>query len=204
MASRVGAGSRSVRALARSAMPGMQNPHCRPAVAVKQSEICWRSALGRPSSVTMCLPWATRAGMAQVVFGLPSTSATQQPHWPCGLQPSFNEVMPQRSRSTSRKFSPGRVSTRCLIPFSTNSISMMICPHCLRLQWPPQDIQGLVPGLWSSGARACLLAPQQARRSQPRSDSSAVGHCGGRAGSLERRAVRGAKAWLHWLGGLRG
>ena len=47
---------------------------------------------------------ATRpTGVTHETRGLPSTRTVQQPHWPCGLQPSLTERAPRRSRRTSRR-----------------------------------------------------------------------------------------------------
>ena len=51
-------------------------------------------------------PAARRSGVTQATRGWPSTSTVQQPHWPCGLQPSFTERTPKRSRSASASEHP--------------------------------------------------------------------------------------------------
>ena len=95
----------------------MQNPHCKPAVAAKQSAMSEVSSSGRPSSVTTSLPSAFLAFIAQVTTALPPTTARQQPHWPCGEQPSLTLVTPQRFRRTSRSDSSSRGSTSTDLPF---------------------------------------------------------------------------------------
>jgi hypothetical protein len=47
-------------------------------------------------------PAIRRAGVTHATRGAPSTSTVQQPHWPWGLHPSFDERAPRRSRRTSR------------------------------------------------------------------------------------------------------
>ena len=81
-------------ALAGPARPGTRRP--RPA----------RSASGRPSSVVTTRPATRRSGVTQATRGWPSTSTVQQPHWPWGLQPSFTERAPRRSRRASASEQP--------------------------------------------------------------------------------------------------
>src|SRR5205085_752047 len=65
--------------------------------------------LGAPGggvAVVMSRPATRRAGVTHATRGAPSTSTVQQPHWPCGLHPSFGERFPTRSRSTSSSDAP--------------------------------------------------------------------------------------------------
>ena len=65
----------------------------------------------RPSSPPA--PPRGRAGVTHATRGAPSTSTVQQPHWPCGLQPSLTDRTPRRSRSTSSREVPSSgTSTR--------------------------------------------------------------------------------------------
>ncbi len=105
-------------------MPGMQKPHCTPAATANARENRCRSAPDRPSSVKTECPAADTAVIAQVTFACPSTSARQQPHCPCGEQPSLSDRMPHRSRSVSSSDSSARGSTRTGFPFSVNSTAM--------------------------------------------------------------------------------
>ena len=123
ISARVGFGLRSSSHFARSAKPGVQKPHCTPAAAANARPNSARSASGTPSQVRMVAPSAFCAGTAQVVLGLPSTSARQQPHCAWGAQPSLVETTPQRSRSVSSSVSPGAISTRCPTPLSEKAIS---------------------------------------------------------------------------------
>jgi hypothetical protein len=66
----------------------------------------------------MSLPAALATGIAQVVTARPPTSARQQPHCPCGAQPSFTERTPQRSRKVSSSVSSLRGSTSVGWPLS--------------------------------------------------------------------------------------
>ena len=97
-----------------TAAAGLQCGFCIPGIAL------------RAKAITDADPAPTREAIAQVVLGTPLTSARQQPHWPCGLQADFSDVMPQRSRSVSRNDSSGRTSRRWRVPFSTNSINIVM------------------------------------------------------------------------------
>ncbi len=79
-------------------MPGVQKPHWLAPVA--QNAAAHRSAASRPSTVVMRRPATRRAGVTHATRGWPSTSTVQHPHWPWGLQPSFTERTPRRSRRT--------------------------------------------------------------------------------------------------------
>ena len=72
-------------------IPGVQNPHCDPPVATNAAASASRAVGSRPSTVVTERP-ATRAiGVTHATRGSPSTSTVQQPHWPCGAQPSLTE-----------------------------------------------------------------------------------------------------------------
>src|SRR3989304_6862009 len=88
-----------------------------PAAETKAREYRSRSSWSMPSSVRTSLPAAFPAGIAQVTLGLPSTTARQHPHCPCGSQPFLVEVMPHWLRSAWRRDSPGRGSIVLSLPF---------------------------------------------------------------------------------------
>ena len=68
-------------------IPGVQKPHCDAPPAANASAHAAPS--GRPSSVVTSRP-ATRADRRHARdAGLAVDQTVQQPHWPCGLQPSF-------------------------------------------------------------------------------------------------------------------
>ena len=48
-----------------------------------------------PSIVVTSRPATRRTGVTHDTRGSPSTQTVQQPHWPCGLQPSLTERQPQ-------------------------------------------------------------------------------------------------------------
>ena len=88
-------GRRGRRPSSRTMIPGVQKPHWLPPVATSASAHRSRtSAPGRRAVVT-ARPATRRAGVTQATRGAPSTSTVQQPHWPCGLQPSLTERMPE-------------------------------------------------------------------------------------------------------------
>ena len=60
-----------------------------------------RSSGARPAIVVMRRPATRRTGVTHATRGEPSTSTVQQPHWPCGLHPSFGVRAPTWSRSAS-------------------------------------------------------------------------------------------------------
>jgi hypothetical protein len=84
-------------------IPGVQNPHWLAPVAHMVSAQRPRTAASRPSTVVTDRPASRRTGVTQATRGLPSTSTVQQPHWPCGLQPSLTEWQRSCSRSASRR-----------------------------------------------------------------------------------------------------
>ena len=93
-------------------MPGVQKPHWLAPVAQKASaqRVGRRPARRR---VVIARPATRRAGVTQATRGAPSTSTVQHPHWPCGLQPSFAERTPSRSRSTSSSEPPSSATSTC-------------------------------------------------------------------------------------------
>src|SRR6202034_4340775 len=52
-----------------------------------------------------------RTGVTQATRGAPSTHTVQQPHWPCGLQPSLTERQRRSSRSASNRVTPSPTVT---------------------------------------------------------------------------------------------
>ena len=96
-------------------IPGVQNPHWLAPAAVNAS--AQRPASSSPSTLVTCRPATRRAGVTQATRGWPSTKTVQQPHCPCGLQPSLGDRMPRRSRRASSSEQPssgtstGRPST---------------------------------------------------------------------------------------------
>ena len=117
--SRVGIGCWSSRYLARSAMPGMQKPHCTPAASGERAGE--QVAVGRraaPRASGCRVPRPTRRASRRSPSAWPSMSARQQPHCPCGEQPSFSDRIPQRSRSVSSSDSSGAARPSPLLPFS--------------------------------------------------------------------------------------
>jgi hypothetical protein len=101
-------------------IPGEQNPHCDAPEATKQSAHSSRSASDSPSWVTTLRPSACPAFWAHDTTALPSTSTVQAPQEPSGAQPSFTDVAPHTSRSSSSRLMPGRTSASTGAPFSVN------------------------------------------------------------------------------------
>src|SRR5207244_7917202 len=81
-----------------------------------------------PSTVVTVRPSMRATGVTHATRGSPSTSTVQQPHWPCGAQPSFADMTPSRSRNTFKSDSPRSrsASTTTGVPLSTNLISVGI------------------------------------------------------------------------------
>ncbi len=63
-------------------MPGVQNPHWLPPVAVRASAQPEATSGSSPSSVVIDRPAIRRAGVTHATRGAPSTSTVQQPHCP--------------------------------------------------------------------------------------------------------------------------
>src|SRR5450756_2986434 len=80
-----------------------------------------RSPSGTPSSVRTLFPTAFLAGIAQEVFGCPSTSTRHAPHCPWGEQPSFGDVIPAPSRRSSRSDAWSGTSKARAAPLSVSS-----------------------------------------------------------------------------------
>src|ERR1035437_4228784 len=129
-----------MRCFARTTIPGMQNPHCRPPLRVNALAKMSLSFSVKPSRVTTFLPFDIFAGTAQDETALPSTRTVQQPHDPCGAQPSFGEINPACSRRTvisevsssiiAENVSPLRINST----FNFCSVSVwLICVDGLRL-----------------------------------------------------------------------
>ena len=104
----------------RTMIPGVQKPHWLAPVAQNASAQAARSSGASPSSVVMRRPATRRAGVTHATRGAPSTSTVQQPHWPCGLQPSFGERTPRWSRSASRS-EPADSGTTTTSPSTSSS-----------------------------------------------------------------------------------
>ena len=92
-------------------IPGVQKPHCDPPVARKASAKPSRTAGSRPSIVITDRPATRATGVTHATRGSPSTSTVQQPHCPCGAQPSFTDKRPSRSRRTDSSDSSADAST---------------------------------------------------------------------------------------------
>ena len=73
----------------------------------------------RPSTVVTSRPATRLIGVTHATRGAPSTNTVQQPHCPCGLQPSFGLRAPSRSLSTSSNEAPSS-STETGRPSTTN------------------------------------------------------------------------------------
>ena len=89
----------SICALARTTIPGMQKPHCRPPQAANASAKRRRSSASMPSRVTTDEPATLASGRLQLTTALPSTSTVQHPHCPDGEHPSFGDVTSSSSRA---------------------------------------------------------------------------------------------------------
>ena len=96
-------------AATRMTIPGVQNPHCEAPVVANAA--IQASAAGRPASVVTSRPAARASGVTQATRGWPSIQTVQQPHWPCGLQPSLGVRAPRRSRSASRREAPSSATS---------------------------------------------------------------------------------------------
>ena len=110
----------------RQTMPGVQNPHwVAPQARKASAQRCCSSGL-RPAAVVTFRPATRRAGVTQATRGASSTSTVQQPHWPCGLQPSSTVSMPRRSRSTPSRVSPSS-GTSTARPSTVNWSDSPVC-----------------------------------------------------------------------------
>ncbi len=94
-----------------------------PAASTKARAVSSRSAAETPSRVSTDLPSHFSAAVAQVTLAAPSMMARQQPHWPCGWQPSLSDLMPHRSRRASSRDSPGATSS---VRFAPLTVSEMV------------------------------------------------------------------------------
>ena len=89
---------RSISALVRTRIPGVQKPHWRAPEAAKadaKRSLCTGS---KPSRVTTSLPATFSRARTQATKARPLTRTVQQPHWPDGAQPSLAEVISSSSR----------------------------------------------------------------------------------------------------------
>ncbi len=107
-------------AAARITIPGVQNPHCDPPVATNAAAIASRASGSSPSIVVTDRSATRAAAVTHATLASPSTSTVQQPHWPCGAQPSFTETRPSRSRRTDSSDSPGSTATSTPLPLQVN------------------------------------------------------------------------------------
>src|SRR5258707_10723722 len=123
-----------MRFLARAMIPGVQKPHCNPPASIKLSAKVSRSSSLKPSRVRTDFPATLFAGTAQETTARPSMITVQQPHWPCGLQPSFGEMTPQWSRSASRRDIPSSISTARVAEFNVNSTRSPISSYLLQFR----------------------------------------------------------------------
>ena len=110
----------------RQTMPGVQKPHWVAPQARNASDHRCCSVGLRPAAVVTCRPATRRAGVTQATRGASSTSTVQQPHWPCGLQPSSTASMPRRSRSTPSSVSPSS-GTSTARPSTVNWSDSPVC-----------------------------------------------------------------------------
>jgi hypothetical protein len=101
-------------------IPGVQNPHCEPPVATNARANSSRRAGSSPSIVVTDRPSTRVAAVTHATLASPSTSTVQQPHWPCGAQPSFTDITPRRSRNTESSDSPGATETSVRSPLQVN------------------------------------------------------------------------------------
>ena len=99
---------------------------CR-ACRTRTGSLRWRTARpprspasSRRSGVVISRPRTRRTGVTQATRGWPSTSTVQQPHWPCGEQPSFADRSPSCSRRTSSSDAVGS-ATSTSRPFTRRS-----------------------------------------------------------------------------------
>ncbi len=83
----------------RRMIPGVQKPHWLAPAAVSRSIHVGASASA--SSVTTDRPVTRLTGVTHATRAWPSISTVQQPHCPCGAQPSLTLVSPAWSRSAS-------------------------------------------------------------------------------------------------------
>ena len=97
-------------------MPGVQNPHWLAPAATKASTQRSLTSGGSPSTVVTARPATRRTAVTQATRAAPSTQTVQQPHWPCGLQPSFTERQRNCSRNASRREVPGSPATATGFP----------------------------------------------------------------------------------------
>ncbi len=118
ISSRDGSGFFSSSASAFMTRPGEQNPHCDAPDAQKHRAHRSRSSGVRPSRVVTSFSAARVAGWAQETTAFPSTITVHAPQEPSGAHPSFIDVRPSCSRSTSRRVAPSRASTETGRPFS--------------------------------------------------------------------------------------
>jgi hypothetical protein len=102
----VASGFRSTSAASRMMIPGVQKPHWLAPASLNASVQTERSEGSIPSSVVTARPSTRRTGVTHETRAEPSTQTVQQPHWPCGLQPSLADLRPSRSRSTSKRVAP--------------------------------------------------------------------------------------------------
>lgn len=96
----------AARASNRTIIPGVQKPHWLAPVSQNAAAHRARCCGSRPSSVVTLRPDTRLAGVTQETRGAPSTRTVQQPHWPCGLQPSFTDVQFNWSRKAPSSESP--------------------------------------------------------------------------------------------------
>ena len=94
---------------ARITIPGMQNPHWRPAAATKTRPEA-RSSAGSPSSVRMVFPATSRPHRARHPR-IPSTRTSSSRTGPA-VRPSFGEMRPHRSRRDRARCLRARRSPR--------------------------------------------------------------------------------------------
>ena len=112
----------------RHTMPGVQKPHwVAPQARNASDHRCCSSGL-EPAAVVTFRPATRRAGVTQATRGASSTSTVQQPHWPCGLQPSRTASMPRRSRSTPSNVSPSS-GTSTVRPSTVNWSDSPVCAN---------------------------------------------------------------------------
>ena len=116
----------------RHTMPGVQKPHWVAPQATNASDHRCCSATLRPAAVVTWRPATRRAGVTHATRGASSTSTVQQPHCPCGLQPSRTVSMPRRSRSTPSRVSPSS-GTSTARPSTVNWSATPVCAD------PPAD-----------------------------------------------------------------